>query len=193
MDKWELQEARTNPEFLNYLEETRVKAMKSANIVSMYETLDSMLVLNLDEEKINALYEQILKTAFENVDKIVGENKKLNLEDTNLFYVRAFYEHAIEKWSFENFDGAKELFFVLANIIEDELLEKSLNVLLIALTNKVHVDDFYENSVDFDTNSTHEQYGYFMVDFNFDMNKHLEENKELLQEQYKKLQPLLDA
>ena len=99
----------------------------------------------------------------------------------------------LKKWSFDNFDGAKELAFVLANIVDDELLEKSLNVLIIALTNKISVDEFYETQVDMDTNSTHEQYGYFMVDFNFNTDEYLENNKAILEEQYKKLQHLLDA
>lgn len=193
MDKNELNEARTNPDFLNYLEETREKSISEHNISAMYETLDSMLVLDLDEGKINKLYEEILKTAFENVEKIVNKNEKLNLEGDNLFYVRAFYEHAVEKWSFDNFDGAKELAFVLANIVDDELLEKSLNVLIIALTNKISVDEFYETQVDMNTNSTHEQYGYFMVDFNFNTDEYLESNKAILEAQYKNLQHLLDA
>lgn len=193
MDKNELHEARTNPEFLTYLEETRVKSMEEKNISAMYETLDSMLVLDLEEDKINKLYEQILKTAFENVEVIVNENKKLDLKDDNLLYVRAFYEHAVEKWSYDNFDGAKELFFVLANITKDELLEKSLNVLIIALTNKISVDEFYETQVDFNTNSSHEEYGYFMVDFNFNTDEYLAQNKDILAEQYKNLQHLLDA
>lgn len=193
MDKNELNEARTNPEFLKYLEETRVSSMENKDISAMYETLDSMLVLGLDEEKINSLYEVILRTAFENVEKIVNENKKLDLVDNNLLYVRAFYEHAIEKWSYDNFDGAKELVFVLANIIDDEILEQALNVLLVVLAKKISLDDFYETEVNLDTNSSNEKYGYFLVDFKFIPNKFLEENKELLQEQYKKLQPLLDA
>ena len=62
----------------------------------MYETLDSMLVLDLDEDNINELYSEILKTSFENVEKIVSKDEKLKLEDDNLLYVRALYEHAIE-------------------------------------------------------------------------------------------------
>ncbi|MGA1932927.1 hypothetical protein ACH5BF_09450 [Arcobacter sp. YIC-464] len=193
MDKNELFEARTNPDFLKYLEETRVSSMKNKDISAMYETLDSMLVLGLDEENINSLYEAILKTAFENVEVIVNENKKLDLLDNNLLYVRAFYEHAIEKWSYDNFDGAQELVFVLANIIEDEILEQALNVLLVVLDKKIPLDDFYETEVNLDTNSTNEKYGYFLVDFKFNPNQYLEENKELLQDVYKKLQPLLDA
>ena len=43
--------------------------MNAQDIGLMYETLDSMLVLDLDEENINKLYEQILKTSFEQVEK----------------------------------------------------------------------------------------------------------------------------
>lgn len=193
MDKSELNEARTNPEFLSYLEETREASIKSKNISLMYETLDSMLVLDLDEDKINELYAAILETAFDSIEKIVNENKKLNLKEENLLYVRAFYEHAIEKWSMDNFDGAKELFFVLANIIDDELLEKALNIHLVALRDKISVDEFYETQVDFNTNSQHEEYGYFMVDFVFDSDEYLAKNQDFLKEEYSRLQYLLDA
>ena len=118
MDKEQLNDARTNPDFLKYLEEARVKSIAEKNINVMYETLDSMLILDLEEEKINKLYEEILKTSFENVEKIVNQNRKLKLEEDDLFYVRAFYEHAVEKWSYENYTGAKELIFVLSNIVE---------------------------------------------------------------------------
>ena len=67
MDKEELFQARTNPDFLKYLNETRVNSIKAKDIALMYETLDSMLVLDLDEEQINELYQEILKLAFENV------------------------------------------------------------------------------------------------------------------------------
>jgi hypothetical protein len=193
MDKQELNEARTNPEFLSYLEETRGKAIEEKNISSMYETLDSMLVLGLDEDKINALYTEILKVAFDELEKIVNSDKKVDLEEDHLLYVRAFYEHAIEKWSLENFDGAKELMFVLANIINDELLEKALNVTIIALKNKISVDEFYEEHVDIDENSVHDKYGYFMVDFKFDMDQFLEQNQSILEEEYTKLNHLLDS
>ena len=122
MDKEALFEARTNPDFLKYLEEARINSMKAEDIGLMYETLDSMLVLDLDEEKVNKLYEQILKTSFSNVEKILSKHAKLNLEDDNLLYVRALYEHAIEKWSYDNFDGAKDLIFVF---IQELLIIKS--------------------------------------------------------------------
>ena len=51
MTKEELNQARTNPEFINYLEETRIDAINTKNISALYEVLDSLLILDLDEEK----------------------------------------------------------------------------------------------------------------------------------------------
>jgi len=193
MDKEQLNDARTNPDFLKYLEEARVKSIAEKNINVMYETLDSMLILDLDEEKINKLYEEILKTSFENVEQIVNKNEKLKLENENLLYVRAFYEHAIEKWSYDNFDGAKELVFVLANIIDDEILEKALNVLLIVLSTKNQLDFFYDTSVDLEKESSEEKYGYFIMNFKFDIDEFLNDNKEILEKEYKNLKHLLES
>lgn len=191
MDKQQLFEARTNPDFLKYLEEARVNSMKAKDIGLMYETLDSMLVLDLDEEKINELYSEILKTSFENVEKIVNKDEKLKLVDDNLLYVRALYEHAIEKWSYENFDGAKELFFVMANIIDDEKLEKALNILIVVLSNKEQLDNFYDEKVNYELANDDEVYGYFIVDFNFDEDEFLAQNEALLKSEYLNLKHLI--
>ena len=191
MDKEALFQARTNPDFLKYLEEARVNSMKAQDIGLMYETLDSMLVLDLDEENINKLYEQILKTSFENVEKILEKHEKLTLEGDNLHYVRALYEHAIEKWSYDNFDGAKDLIFVLANIIKDETLEKALNILLVFLSSKTQLDDFYDSKVDLEAQVDDEKYGYFIINFSFDNQTFLEENKSIIEKEYKNLKHLL--
>jgi len=193
MDKEQLNDARTNPDFLKYLEEARVKSIAEKNINVMYETLDSMLILDLEEENINKLYEEILKTSFENVEEIVNKNEKLKLENENLLYVRAFYEHAIEKWSYDNFDGAKELVFVLANITDDELLEKALNVLLIVLSTRTQLDFFYDTSVDHEKESSEEKYGYFIMNFKFNTDEFLNDNKETLEKEYKNLKHLLES
>ena len=191
MDKEQLFEARTNPDFLKYLEEASINSMKAENIGLMYETLDSMLVLDLDEEKVNKLYEQILKTSFNNVEKILSKHEKLNLEGDNLLYVRALYEHAIEKWSYDNFDGAKDLIFVLANIVDDVALVKSLNILIVFLSSSIALDDFYDTKVDLEADVEDEKYGYFITVFRFDNDEFLNENKDILDTQYKNLKHLL--
>ncbi|PLY06508.1 MAG: hypothetical protein C0625_09125 [Arcobacter sp.] len=193
MDKEQLHEARTNPDFLKYLEETRVDAIATKNISALYEVLDSFLVLDLDEEKINSVYQHILQISFENVEKIVNENRKLKLEGDDLFYVRAFYEHAVEKWSYENFDGAKELIFVLSNITEDELLCSALQVHIVALSKNIDLDSFYEKEVDLNSSTDEEKYGYFITNFNYDKKEYLENNIKTLEKEYENLKHLLES
>lgn len=188
----ELNEARTNPEFLNYLEETRKEAIQTRNISALYEVLDSLLILDLEEEKINSVYENILKISFENVEKIVNSGSKLSLENDELFYVRSFYEHAIEKWSYSHLEGAKELLFVLLNIIEDEVLEDALKVLVVVLSKGIDLDTFYDESVDMNLTSTEEKYAYFIMNFKFNAKEYIVENKTILYNEYSNLKHLLD-
>ncbi|WP_419771312.1 MAG: hypothetical protein ACNI3C_05855 [Candidatus Marinarcus sp.] len=192
MDKAELHEARTNPEFLNYLEQTRVDAIKSENISALYEVLDSMLILDLDEEKINNVYENILKISFERIETIVNGGKKLKLEKDELLYIRSFYEHAIEKWSYNDFSGAKEFFFLLSNIVEDEHLVGAINVHLVACSKEMDMESFYENSVDVNVMDLEERYGYFIVNFTFDIQTFLAQNDAILKREFENLKHLLD-
>lgn len=191
MTPQELSEARTNPDFLKYLEEARVNSIKSKNIELMYETLDSMLVLDLDEEKINSLYEEILKLSFLSVEKLLNKNEKLDLNEPNIFYIRALYEHAIEKWTNENFTGAKELLFVIANIIDDNILKDALNCMIIFLNKELNFDEFYDGFVDLESNNSDEKYGYFLINFNFKTVDFLKDNQNILEQEYKNLQHLI--
>ncbi|WP_428027131.1 hypothetical protein [Arcobacter sp.] len=192
MTNEELNEARTNPDFLNYLEKTKDDAIKSKNISALYEVLDSFLILDLDQEKINIVYENILKISFENVENIVNSGKKIVLENDELYYTRSFYEHAIEKWSYNDLKGAKELFFVLANIVDDETLTEALNVHLIACSKEFDLDRFYEEKVNTNSVPIHEKYGYFITSFNFEIKEFLEKNSEILKTEYSNLKYLLD-
>ncbi len=192
MDKKELQEARTNPDFLNHLEQTRLEAIKNEDIQALYEVMDSMLILDLDEEKINEAYQTILKIAFEKIEDILNNNQKLSLQNEELLYVRSFYEHAIEKWSYTDFKGAKEFFFVLINIVEDSKLIDALKVHLIACAKEFDLDNFYENYVELDMMDIDEKYGYFIINFKFDTHEYINENLPLIKGEFAHLQHLLD-
>ena len=113
MTQEELNQARTNPEFLKYLQETQDDAIKTKNISALYEVLDSLLILDLTEEdRVNLVYNQILEIAFEKIEEALKAEKRLGIEGDELYYIRAFYELGIEKWSNEDCSGAKELFFI---------------------------------------------------------------------------------
>lgn len=194
MNQNQLNQARTNPDFLQYLQQTQTDAIETKNISALYEVLDSLLILDLDEEyRINTVYENILQIAFDQVENVLNQNKKLSLENDELYYVRAFYEHAIEKWSIGNFTGANELFFVLSQIVDNETLCNALNVHIIECAKQTDMDSFYMQCVDTQTSNHDEKLGYFIVNFVFDTNLFIEQNREILNQQYQLMQHLLQA
>ena len=90
MNKNDLNEARTNPDFLIYLEAAMQNSIKNQNIEMMYEILDTMLVLDLEEEKTNKIYEEILKVATLNLEEKLEKNELLKLENIDFFNYQSF-------------------------------------------------------------------------------------------------------
>lgn len=191
MSPEELHEARTNPEFLEYLKVRENEVIESKSISGLYEVLDTLLVLDMDEQRVHNIYQEILKVSFDKIEERLKEEKKLSLDNDDLYFIRSFYEHAIEKWSMNNFKGAKELFFILTQICEDELLIEALNVHLIATALELDMDSFYDENVLEEQNYQEEKYGYFIIDFNFDKKEYLNQHIDLLQKQFEELNHLL--
>lgn len=180
MESKDLQEARTNPEFLSYLEIKEKEAIENEDLTGLYDVLDNLLILDLDEQRINKVYGTILKVAFEGIEDRLNDDMKLNILNEDIYFIRAFYEHAIEKWSTGNFDGAKQLFFILSRIIEDKKLVSSMKIHLIAVAKETDMDNFYETQVSKKQMDEDEHYGYFIVNFNFETKGYISNNRELL-------------
>jgi len=194
MTQEEMIKASSDPEFLKYLTEREKGVLESKNISGLYEVLDMLLILDLEETRINKIYETILSVAFEGIESRLKSGIKLKLDDKNSedkFYIRAFYEHSIEKWSRDDTKGAKELFFVLSQIIEDEKLLRAVNIKLLACNNNEDMEDFYENKLSHQEKVEDELYAYFLVDFTFDTQKYLTNNQNKLKEIYKELKSLI--
>ena len=192
MDQNELNEARTSPEFLDFLNQREKEAFEKEDISILYEVLDSLLILDLQEDRVNKIYEKILTISFDTIEERLKENKKLSLDNEDIYYVRSFYEHSIEKWSRGNIDGAKQLLFVLENIIDNKRLQDSILVHIIACAKDMTLDDFYENKVCTNLEVDDEKYGYFIMNYKFDIQQHLEKNAQILLDVNKNLKHLLD-
>jgi hypothetical protein len=192
MEHKDLQEARMNPEFLAYLDHREKEVRESKSISGLYEVLDTLLVLDLDEQRIHKVYEEILKVAFDNIEERLKDEKKLSIENDDIFFIRSFYEHAIEKWSMNNFKGAKELFFILTQIVEDETLVDSISIHLITCAKEMDMDQFYEEKVIHEQPNSEDKYGYFIMNYQFETKEYLEQNGALLNEQYNQLKHLLN-
>lgn len=188
----ELNEARTNPDFLGFLDEKEAAALESKSISELYEVLDSLLILDLDESRIHKIYGEILTVSFDKIEDRLKNEKKLSLDDEDIYFVRSFYEHAVEKWSCENYDGAKELFFILSQIVEDEKFVDAINVHLLATAQNKDMDTFYDKDVEHQNEVSEEKYGYFILDFKFNTKEYLDANLSLIQDQYEKLKHLLN-
>ena len=59
------------------------------------------------------------------------------------------------------------------------------------LSSKIQLDDFYDTRVDLEADVDDEKYGYFIINFRFDNQEFLNENKEVLEQEYKNLKHLL--
>jgi len=60
MTSQQLNEARTNEQFLNYLLQTQTDAIETQNISALYEVLDSLLILDIEDyERIDLVYKGI--------------------------------------------------------------------------------------------------------------------------------------
>ena len=196
MTQEEMIEASSDPEFLKYLDEREKGVLESKNISGLYEVLDMLLILDLQEERINKIYETILTVAFDGIEKRLQSKVKLKLDDNDSedkFYIRAFYEHSIEKWSRDDIKGAKELFFVLSNIIDDEKLLNAVNIKLLACHTNTDMEKFYESKIQHQESVEDEKYGYFLVDFTFDVNEYLKENQTTLKEISEELKSLIEV
>ena len=192
MTQEELQEARVNPEFLGFLEEKEKEALASSSISELYEVLDSLLILDLDEDRIHKIYSEILKVSFDQIEDRLKDEKKLSLDNEDIYFIRSFYEHAIEKWSIENYDGARELFFILSQIVEDEKFVDAINIHLLATAENKDMDTFYDKDVEHQNEVEEEKYGYFILDFKFDAKEYLNKNVSKIEEQYNQLKHLLN-
>ena len=83
MTKEELNEARTNPNFLKYLDETLQYSIKEKDIQGLYQVLDSYLILDLDKSKIDQIYKNILLVSQEKIQNKLDKSEILNLNEQN--------------------------------------------------------------------------------------------------------------
>ncbi|QOG12519.1 hypothetical protein [Arcobacter sp. FWKO B] len=190
MEPNELQEARTNPEFLKFLGEKEQTARESKNIKELYEVLDSMLILDLDPTKIDSIYEEILKISFGRVEEKLANSGTFDIDTDEFFCARALYEYAIEQWSNKNYRGAKEMFFILFSLLNDIKLQNALMVHILNTHKSINLDDFY-TKVAHSSQNEDEKYGYFITNFDFDIEDYLSKNSKFIDEINQQLQALM--
>lgn len=192
MTKEELNEARTNPNFLKYLDETLQYSIKEKDIQGLYQVLDSYLILDLDKSKIDQIYKNILLVSQEKIQNKLDKSEILNLNEKNeLFYIRAFYEYGIEKYSYSNLIKAQEIFFILIHLTNDNTFIQSLKIHLIVCELEISLEEFTKKYVKNKIETQDPIYSYFIIEYTINKEEFINKHKNLLNKIDNKLNHLI--
>ncbi len=183
----DIEKLKKDKEFLQNLQDEKQKALKSKDIVKMYDVLDTMLALDLDDEDIDRLYEAILEVAFDRLGDMLMEGKKFDFgKEADEYTARAMYEHAIERWDRRDFNGAKELFGVLSFLVPQKWQE-AMAIPLVATAKRMELDKFLQEFVDKEKIG---EENIFLDAFTDNAKKFFAQNSEVFKEELAKMEKL---
>ena len=184
----DIEKLKNDKEFIAQLQKTKEEALKTKDIVKMYDVLDTMLALDLEDEDIDALYEEILRTAFDRLANMLTDGEKFDFtKEYDEYVARAVYEHALERWDRRDFKGAKELFLILSFLVPQNYQEAMLTPMAAAAT-QMELDRFLEEFVD---KEAIEEESFFLDRFTSEAKKFVEKNRKLIEEELKNVEKLV--
>jgi hypothetical protein len=187
----EFEDLKNNPQFMLDLTNREEAAVKARDIVGMYEVLDTAVMLDLSAERLNRIYTEILQTVFDRLaDKLTKEEFFDINDQADLYTMRGIYEHGIERYSENDFKGAKEIFLILHHTANDETLSKAMMPHIAAAASQMKFDDFIDELVDVDNPNDSETYGFFLTNFKPSVEGFMKEKAEVLNNALKELETL---
>ena len=194
MEKSELEALKQDPSFKMQLANREEEAVKAKDVAGMYEVLDAAVALDLGAERLDRIYTTILETVFDRLADKLSRQEFFDLSDReDLFTVRGIYEHGIERYSDNDFKGAKEIFLVLHHIANDETLSEAMMPHIAAAAAKMPFDDFIDELVDTQNSNDNETYAYFLTNFKPSVEGFMKEKKEVLDEALAELEKLKET
>jgi hypothetical protein len=157
-----------------------------------YQLLDALLLVSDDEDKINEVFTFILREAFERLAEYLSQQKGFDMtKEEELFTARAIYEHAIERYSENDMQGAKELFVLLHYMVDESRLKDAMMVHAISIMKGKDFDTFMEKVADTSRYDPNDSLAYFLLFFKIDVEEFLDDNSLLVakaEDELKKLE-----
>ncbi|BBG65226.1 hypothetical protein NNO_0523 [Hydrogenimonas sp.] len=191
MEKNEFEDLKNNPQFMLDLGQREEAAVKAKDIAGMYEVLDTAVMLDLPAERLNRLYTEILQSAFDRLAEKLTESSFFDITDrTDLYTLRGIYEHGIERYSENDFKGAKEIFLIIHHTAADETLSEAMMPHIAAAASKMPLDDFIDELVDTENPNESETYGFFLTNFKPSVEGFMKEKSATLQSALDELETL---
>ncbi|WP_201353768.1 hypothetical protein [Hydrogenimonas urashimensis] len=191
MNENEFEDLKNNPAFMMELANREEAAVKAKDVVGMYDVLDTSVMLNLSAERLDRIYTEILQTVFDRLaDKLTKEEFFDIGQPEDLYTLRGIYEHGIERYSENDFKGAKEIFLILHYTANDETLSEAMMPHIAAAASQMKFDDFIDELVDTKNPNDSETYGFFLTNFKPSVEGFLKEKKDVLENALKELETL---
>jgi len=191
MNPDEFADLKNNPEFMMELANREEAAVKAKDVQKMYEVLDTSVMLDLSAERLNRIYTEILQTVFDRLADKLTKEEFFDISDLqDLYTLRGIYEHGIERWSEDDFKGAKEIFLILHHTAADETLSEAMMPHIAAAASQMKLDDFIDELVDTQNPNDSETYGFFLTNFRPSVSGFMAEKKEVLDNALKELETL---
>ncbi|MCF6201654.1 MAG: hypothetical protein L3J42_05990 [Hydrogenimonas sp.] len=191
MEKNEFEDLKNNPQFMLDLTQREEAAIKAKDVAGMYEVLDTAVMLDLPAERLNRIYTEILQSVFDKLaDKLTKEEFFDISNRDDLFTLRGIYEHGIERYSENDFKGAKEIFLIIHHTAADETLSEAMMPHIAAAAAKMPFDDFIDELVDVENPNDSETYSFFLTNFKPSVEGFMKEKRGVLESALKELETL---
>ncbi len=191
MQKSEFEDLKNNPQFMLDLGQREEAAVKAKDVAAMYEVLDTAVMLDLPAERLNRIYTEILQTVFDRLAEKLTSESFFDLSDRqDLYTLRGIYEHGIERYSENDFKGAKEIFLIIHHTADDERLSEAMMPHIAAAASRMPLDDFIDELVDVENPNESETYGFFLTNFRPSLEGFMKEKARTLEDALKELETL---
>lgn len=187
----DIEALKTNREFLANLELLEDEMKSTQSIKKGYQLLDSLLLIDGDEEKISDIFNYVLNEAFDRISQHLVAHTTLSMRnEEDIATARAIYDHAVSLYDERSFKSAKELFLVLYHLIDYYRLQEAMMIYAVHAMKEVAFDEFSAQILDMQKYDINIELAYFFMNFKIEPKDFLSENKKYVEEAKKELQVL---
>jgi hypothetical protein len=176
--KEEILNLQNDPVFLNELQKLESDGIQKSDLIALYDVLDTILLFEREEsEKVNKIYEEILKIAFETLHKKLQNRDIFSLDEVSEHLsLRALYEFGIDNFGKKNFEEAKEVFLALSMLSDNPEFRGAMQIHLVGVLKEMVFEEFVDQYIDLESKNE----SYFLLYFKDSANEFLHENKNLI-------------
>ncbi|EJF07748.1 hypothetical protein ThvES_00000870 [Thiovulum sp. ES] len=176
--KEEILNLQNDPVFLHELQRIEKEGVEKSDLIALYDVLDSVLLFEREEsERVNKIYEEILKIAFQKLHDKLQNRDIFSLDEVSEHLsLRALYEFGIDNFGKKNFEEAKEVFLALSMLSDNPEFRGAMQIHLVGVLKKMVFEEFVDEYIDLESKND----SYFLLYFKDSANGFLHENRNLI-------------